>query len=137
MKAERLFPPVPASVPTARRFVLGELRGLEPGVRDIAALLVSELVTNSVLYAGSEVRVRVKCSRRELRVEVEDTSDAAPELRSSGELEVHGRGLRIVQELSRSWGVVQSRGRPGKTVWFALDCQPGASSLAPTGLPRA
>src|SRR5680860_1192480 len=61
---DELLPANPASARRARRFVGDALHRLqwEAGV-DLAELLVSELVTNAVLHAGTAVRLRVQADR--------------------------------------------------------------------------
>jgi len=51
---------------------------------DLATLLVSEVVTNSVLHAGTELRVRCRPSRDGIRVEVFDGSPLLPTARDYG-----------------------------------------------------
>src|SRR3954468_20390750 len=86
-------------------------------------LVVSELVTNSVRHADAPVdaviTVRAEVRGDILRLEVADRGDGgsiaprAPDLHDGG-----GFGLRVVEVLSRRWGV--SRGA-GTCVWAELD----------------
>ncbi|HEY6797608.1 MAG TPA: hypothetical protein VI248_23280, partial [Kineosporiaceae bacterium] len=50
-----VFPAVPSSVPTARRWACQQLilRGVDDSTAQAAALLVSELATNAVLHTRS------------------------------------------------------------------------------------
>ncbi len=58
--AEWVFPAAPEAVRTARSAVRGTLRGWGlDDVGDIAALLVSELVTNALRHATGPIGVRV------------------------------------------------------------------------------
>ncbi|MGW4563750.1 ATP-binding protein [Streptomyces sp. NPDC004561] len=54
----RRLPPRPQSAAVARRFLGNVLDGVASDVVDTAQLLVSELVTNAVMHAHTEVEVR-------------------------------------------------------------------------------
>lgn len=85
-----------------------------------AELLVSELTTNAVVYAGGPVEVRVHVNGV-LRVEVADPDPRPlpePALPADPET-IGGRGLVLVSEISDRWGY-DIRGTH-KTVWFELD----------------
>lgn len=115
------LPGVPASVPTARRFVRDALQtwGLTE-VLDSAMLIVSELATNAVLHAGGEVTVWVSSpGDGTVRLEVIDDSARVPQLRGYGDEATTGRGLRMVASLATDWGVEPQA--LGKTVWALLD----------------
>lgn len=88
---------------------------------DTALLLASELVTNAILHAGSDVRVILRLTEHTARVEVADQSSAPTPLprRDHDPAAPTGRGLRLVSSLARRWGTYhESAG--GKTVWFEL-----------------
>ncbi len=88
---------------------------------DTAVLLVSELVTNAVTHAGSDVRVVLRLTEHTARVEVADQANTPPPLpqRNHNAAAGSGRGLRMVSSLARRWGTYhESAG--GKTVWFEL-----------------
>jgi anti-sigma regulatory factor (Ser/Thr protein kinase) len=85
---------------------------------DAVELMVSELATNSVKHAHSDFKVSINDSGGEIRVEVRDTGRGRPVLRFPAPTEPSGRGLRIVEALSRAWGTVDSP--RGKSVWFTL-----------------
>ncbi|MGH9277593.1 MAG: response regulator [Acidimicrobiales bacterium] len=104
----------------ARSFVTSTLDTWGIGnVAEVVTLLVSELVTNAVVHAHSEVDVVVQLTPEAARVEVSDGSDTAPVVRSASSSDESGRGLAFVDSLSRAWGV---RRRPGggKTIWFEV-----------------
>lgn len=89
-------------------------------VCDTAQLLVSEIVTNAIVHAGTPVELNIVCHLGvSLRTEVADASPAAPRLRPPRLLDEGGRGLEMVRRLASRWGVRQ-RGQ-GKVVWFELD----------------
>lgn len=94
---------------------------------ETAELLVTELVTNSVLHAGTKIEVVVvERSDRAIRVEVYDGEPDPPEPRPYSPMSSTGRGLHIVQGFAASWGVTPLD--EGKSVWFELDETACASS---------
>lgn len=116
------FPADPGAVRSARAVVRGQLRdwGLD-SLADLAALLVSELVTNSLRHATGPIGVRlVRPAGLDgvLLVEVSDPLPDPPRERVARPEDESGRGLQLVAHASRRWGT-----RPddaGKTVWFEL-----------------
>lgn len=90
-------------------------------VVEVVTLLVSEMVTNAVLHAGTEVTLRIGHEGRSVRVEVTDGSQRMPGIRRVSEDASTGRGMWLIDELADAWGQ-QARG-DGKCVWFevALD----------------
>ncbi|NUS11750.1 MAG: ATP-binding protein [Streptomyces sp.] len=118
----RAWPHGPRSAGSARRLLvrtLGEW-GL-PHLACGAALVVSELVTNSVRHArlprGHVISTRFERVDGGVRIEVHDASDAKPELRAASPDEESGRGLALVDVITAGrWGVGE-RGGIGKVVW--------------------
>ena len=123
--AEATLPGAVSSVPPARHFVESVLTAWgAAGTAWTATLVVSELVTNSVLHARTEFRLRVSLDAEQtVRLEVSDTSLRLPQPRSYGVGATTGRGLRLVAELSDDWGV--DRRADGKTVWVLLSASGG------------
>ncbi|MDZ5662266.1 ATP-binding protein [Nocardioides sp. S-58] len=85
---------------------------------DAAQLVVSELVTNAVVHAGTPVHVRVTAETDAVRVEVEDASPHLPAERSRTVTAGTGRGLKLVTEQADRWDVVATG--EGKIVWFEI-----------------
>ncbi|MGW1930578.1 ATP-binding protein, partial [Streptomyces sp. NPDC001919] len=110
------FPNAPESAGEARRRATEQLAawGVDRDVIDDTALVVSELVTNSVRYAKGPIRLRL-IRDSTLVCEVTDDSSASPHLRRALNTDENGRGLFITAQLTRRWGVRPS-GR-GKTLW--------------------
>lgn len=112
--------PEPQAVAAARAFVrrTGTLWGLESTL-DSALLVVSELVTNAVVNARSQVTVRLRLEPDQLVVEVEDEDSRLPVLQQHNDWDaLGGRGLMLVDALAARWG---SQPCPfGKVVWAAL-----------------
>lgn len=125
IRAQIRLDPAPTSARLARRFVSDTLAqwGDERYV-DAASLLVSELVTNAVVHAGSAVDVVVghEGKHATLRVEVRDSSLRAPRVGGFDLDAVSGRGLALVEAMSDRWGV--ERGDAGKSIWFELEQVP-------------
>ena len=114
------------SARAARRFVSQILTGWdddEGDLTDTVTLLVSELVTNAVIHAGSEVEVSVRLTPTAARIEVTDNSADSINPRDATQEEDSGRGLALVGSLARRWGVRPAPGG-GKTVWFEVDRGP-------------
>jgi anti-sigma regulatory factor (Ser/Thr protein kinase) len=124
------LPARPAAVGTARRVVRDLLTawGVPEGARDDAVLVTSELVTNALVHtAGTRIACRLRCTGDRLRIEVEDQAGGPvlPAARCPGPQDQHGRGLFLVDTLSRDWGVTPVGGRPGGVVWAELPAGPG------------
>ncbi|MFE1845356.1 ATP-binding protein, partial [Streptomyces sp. NPDC059515] len=126
-------PLAPGSARAVVRAALAEWTGLAlPGTEhltgragDDAELIASELVTNAVVHAGTDLRLtcRLEEGTGALIVEVRDRHPSRaprgdePETAPHHTLE-YGRGLRLVAALCDAWGVTY---RPGeKTVWARL-----------------
>ena len=66
---------------------------------------MSELVTNAVLHADSQIELRVARQNHLIRFEVEDHGQGKPMRRTAAPEETSGRGLALVDTLSSAWGV--------------------------------
>ncbi|WP_317443302.1 amino acid permease [Streptomyces collinus] len=122
--AEWELPPDPAAVATIRAAVGKQLGdwGLDELVFT-TELIVSELVTNAIRYAGGPVRVRL-IRDRTLICEVSDPGHTAPNLRHAATDDEGGRGLFIIAQMTHHWG---TRYTPtGKTLWTEQDLSPPA-----------
>lgn len=121
----RSFTKSPESVRAARAYVVQSLPELDAELHQLAALLVSELATNAVLYGQGDIRIAVRYSVRDqrARIEVHDEGSGDPVLKRPGKTAEHGRGLQLVAALSAGWGIDSSAGHAGKTVWFEVDGQ--------------
>lgn len=104
---------------TARRFVdevLADTGFVD--VLDTVELLVTEVVTNAVMHARSEARVVIRLLDDAVRVEVTDTDDSFPARRRPRVDQPGGRGLDLVEKMSRSWGIDMLT--VGKRTWFEV-----------------
>ncbi|MER6073454.1 ATP-binding protein [Streptomyces sp. NPDC001817] len=119
------LPAQPSAVATARRVVEDLLTawGVPDGPRADALLVTSELVTNALVHAaGARIACRLRGTADRIRIEVED-QDGGPTLpvaRRPAPDDQHGRGLFLVDALSRDWGVTPVSGRPARVVWAEL-----------------
>jgi len=125
--------PLGVQAPGVARSVVAEwlTDQVAPSVLEVALLLVSELVTNSVRHSGvadgEDVVVRVDLWRDGCRLEVEDPGrDGVIAPKPQDLLEGGGMGLNLVQMLSERWGVVRAAEGPTR-VWAQL---PRAAALA-------
>ena len=90
----------------------------DPDVLYDVELLITELVTNGVQHAVSDVDVRIAVGATTVRVEVGDCSPTEPVVRTALLNDTDGRGMRIVDQVASRWGVDVRR--TGKCVWFEL-----------------
>lgn len=91
-------------------------------VRDVVALMVSELATNALLHAQTAfvVDVTLVADTDEIVVAVHDGAGGQPVIKDPKPTDAHGRGLRIVATLADRWGAGRSDQEPGTVVWFAV-----------------
>ncbi len=105
-----------------------------------ALLLTSELVTNAVIHAGTEIEIELHAQAGGLRVSVTDFGPASaapviadvvaatPAHRSAGAdpgQRDGGRGLHLVAGLATRWGT--NHDGHGRQVWFQLDPRPAGT----------
>ena len=83
-------------------------------------LVVSELVGNALRHAEGLCGVTLERRGCCVRVAVQDSDDRSPTLREPGADLESGRGLLLVDALSRAWAVWHDVGRGGKSVWADL-----------------
>lgn len=112
-----------ASPRTARQFVEGVLVRWQCDQQvDVINLLVSELVTNAVIHAGSSAEIAVRLTDKAVRVSVADRNNGLPTLKDADAEDTSGRGVSLVDTLASAWGV--ERLPVGKSIWFEVprDC---------------
>jgi len=114
------LPPATGSPAQARRFVAETLDDwqVKPLVDD-ACLVVSELVENAIVHGRSAATLRLELRRGLLTVAVRDASGTPPCRREPGSAEAGGRGVFIVDALSKAWGTTPTWDG-GKVVWAVL-----------------
>ena len=116
-------PADPAAVGEARHFLRETLQrwGVDEETADTATLCLSELVTNAVVHAEGGCVVRVMLHDGVLTTSVRDSGvgGAASTEPPADPLQVHGRGLQVVEALSAGWS--HETDPSGTSVWFTLD----------------
>jgi Histidine kinase-like ATPase domain len=126
--------PRPTSAATARKLAtaFAEQHHLGDDLADSICLVVSELVTNAVLHARTAVVLTLELWPGVVRISVRDGSLASLAVRNYSTEAITGRGLGVVEALSRAWGAVADG--DGKLVWaeFNLDgAETGDVGFAP------
>ena len=112
------YEPEPSTAAEARRFVRETLRSWGvpgPAARasdliDDVVLLTSELVTNAVVHAGTEVQVTCRMTSSAVEVAVRDRHPARalgvpPRVADDPAGRTSGRGLLLPSALATAWGV--------------------------------
>lgn len=107
----------PRSPALARMLVRQALAGSSPELVGTAELLVSELVTNAVMHAQTDVLLHIALQPT-LRVTVEDCSADPPAGRPRTADHEDGRGLAVLAALATRWGWQPTA--TGKSTWFEL-----------------
>jgi anti-sigma regulatory factor (Ser/Thr protein kinase) len=108
----------------AREFVDGVLGPGHPS-GDVAALMVSELFSNSVRHSGSGVpgeTVTVTVTARDGVVRVEVTDRSGPGVPTLNPVDADaegGRGLQLVAHIAARWGWRRGGGRT--MTWFEIE----------------
>ncbi|MFJ6676528.1 ATP-binding protein [Actinosynnema sp. NPDC091369] len=109
----------------ARQWTGAALADLDEDAVTDAVLVVSELVANAYEHGRHPLHLRLRRGPDLIRVEVTDLSPEVPVVGDSSVRPTRGRGMLLVEQLSRQWGLV--RHAVGKTVWAVL----ARSSLHP------
>jgi anti-sigma regulatory factor (Ser/Thr protein kinase) len=128
---------LPTSPFWARRYTrlfLDSCQEISPDIAETAELVVSELVTNAVRYSGepagitqhpqrtavSFIALSLRNFREVLLIEVYDTDSNPPILSSVDDSAENGRGLMLVDALSKEWSYSFPPGG-GKIVYCLLE----------------
>jgi anti-sigma regulatory factor (Ser/Thr protein kinase) len=104
-----------------RAWLRGLLADESPDLLIDVELVATELVTNAYEHTGRLLAVRVSrpMDRPVLRIEVDDGApDRPPRPGASTRGGFRGRGLLMVEGISRTWG--SSGGNDRKTVWVEI-----------------
>lgn len=116
-------PGEPAAVGPARHQLRSALLGwgIDAGTVETALLCMSELVTNAVVHAVSGCLVHVLADDGAITVAVRSSGPTQELPRSVADpsLEVHGRGLQLVDGLADRWG--SELDGASLTTWFTLE----------------
>ena len=113
--------PAQAQSPSAARRAVQEIltgAGLEVMLDD-ALLLVTELVTNAVVHAGTDIELHIDIGPGRARIEVIDHGPGVPVRRGDPDSPREGgRGIFLLDALAQEWGTRHFAG--GKAVWFVI-----------------
>ena len=123
MERRVTFALVPEAPSQARAVVNDALEPLSPKIREDAALLVSELITNAVRHAlggrPPEVELRIRGEPGRIRVVVSDPGGGfEPMPRLPTAAEGSGWGLYLVDRIADRWGVLS---KDRNEVWFEIE----------------
>jgi anti-sigma regulatory factor (Ser/Thr protein kinase) len=114
------LPGVPASASRARRVVHDVLAAAgRVEWADAATLACTEVVSNVVLHAHTDLELTVEVFDDAVRVGVRDYSPVLPVQRDYSEQAVTGRGMALVATLASEHGI-SDVGPDGKVVWFTV-----------------
>lgn len=128
----------PAAARSVVREILADAELSE--LLDEALLLTTELATNGVMHAGTDLDIEVAADPSGLTVMVTDFAPGEVERfairpvartneRRDGTLPERGRGLLLVDHFASRWGVTHLP--TGKGVWFRLDRGTGPHAATP------
>ena len=134
-----MLPFAASSAGEARRRLVSDL--VAAGIYDSAvcdvALVFSELLSNALRHAGplpgAGIRVAWRLDADCVQVSVRDGGgETSPELGEPAQGATGGRGLRIVEKLSKSWGT--SHDQQGTTVWAQVPVSRATTQIRPVGV---
>jgi len=118
---DEAWPCHPDNVAKARAFVCRHLLdGGLPVVVDDARLVVSELAANAVVHARTPFGVTISRFDGVVEIAVRDGVSFPPSVSAAEEEHESGRGLRLVELCSESWGVT-APSAGGKSVWARFE----------------
>ena len=109
-----------ASVNQARTYVKDVIKSWKATPTTDPGVPTSEVVTNAIVHAKSEVALRVRLVDGHARVEVHDDDPQPPEVKTGDPHGNGGHGMRLVDALAACWGITSIEG-DGKIVWFDID----------------
>ena len=122
LRSDLTLGPLPSAVPCARAHAVARLWEWEmPGAGDTVALVVSELITNSVAASRAldggpfPVLLRLLSDRSEILIMVRDASPEQPGRMNPADDAEGGRGLMLVEAVSKRWGWYAVPA--GKVIW--------------------
>ena len=124
LRDELLLAPTLSAPAAARAFVQRVCDYWEPALPDStladrAILLASELVTNAVVHARTDLRLRLELRGDWLHLAVRDASPRLLRVVASDPHAPGGRGLWLVEQLATAWGI-NRHPDGGKVVWCTL-----------------
>jgi anti-sigma regulatory factor (Ser/Thr protein kinase) len=120
--------PVPASARRARELVARCAEAFERTPHaELAQLIVTELVANSVRHAGPPIFVGCEPTEEGLKITVRDGSFGHPVMQQAQPTDERGRGVRLIDALSDRWGV-DDHPDGTKSVWVEVRARSGSDT---------
>lgn len=127
-----VLPPVAGAPGRARTLVTDCCRSWDVShILEPATLIVSELATNAVEHARTDLVVTVSLPRQYLHIAVRDASTRLPVAtpvdhyrtdRADSSVPIRGRGLHLIDEYATAWGSMPTA--DGKVVWATVRALP-------------
>jgi anti-sigma regulatory factor (Ser/Thr protein kinase) len=121
------FTPSPRAAGQARALVLSALSGganrsLSRDLLHTAQLVASELVTDALMHARTDLHLGLCCDEHNLLIAVADGAPPGDEPAVTAESydEESGRGMLIVASVAADFGWRRREDRPGKIMWVLL-----------------
>ena len=119
------LPAVRGTVPAARHYAREQLASWSVEDTEAAELVTTELVTNAVGASMGKipgmVRLWLCCGiDGTVLIMVWDCAEQLPVRQEPGPATLGGRGLVIVEALSKDWGVYRPAAASGKVVWALI-----------------
>jgi hypothetical protein len=118
---------VPHAAQQARRLVAAAGHGWAlPQLVHPAELVMSELVTNAVQHAGTDMLLTVSRRGAGLHLAVRDGTTVLPPLPARADAtadtrpDQYGYGLWLVDRIAMAWGARPTHPRTGKVVWAVV-----------------
>jgi len=128
------LPPVARSARAARDLVARTCLDWECSAQvGAATLVISELVTNAMLHAGTDLSVSLARCGPWMRLAVRDANSRTPQPQLVDTSQVSGRGMLLVAAVSEAWGVLPTSDG-GKVVWAVLPAGARAAQHPTTAL---
>jgi anti-sigma regulatory factor (Ser/Thr protein kinase) len=117
--------PEPTSARLARLMIADACHAWDLShLRYRAQLVVSELVTNAIVHAGTDMLVTASRRASGLYLAIRDGNPALPRPKpptaAGAQLGAGGRGLQIVRDTAAAWGALPTHDGEGKVVWATL-----------------
>jgi anti-sigma regulatory factor (Ser/Thr protein kinase) len=115
------LPPHPIASRQAHRVLEWALRDwvVERETADNTRVVLSEIVTNALTHSLEVFHLALGFDGDHVLVEVWDGGDGIPQVGLPESLAVNGRGMFLVDALSKEWGV-RPDAEGGKTVWAKI-----------------
>jgi len=124
-------PPDLASIDGVRAQIEAAASRWGVGEIDPLALVTSELVTNAIVHAGTESVITCRLlAPDEVELAVTDHGAGTPRMGDPDVDDTGGRGLRIVDALSTTWGV-RHLAPDETTVWARVNVAPAPPDRRP------